>query len=75
MRIDTTNGYDIRIWSRTEYMTTVQSYSIRREKLTVKWNNSWVFSKLDKIFRDKRRAEEKAEERNDSLEPESMDLF
>jgi hypothetical protein len=75
MRIDTTNGYDIRIGSRTEYMTTVQSYSSRREKLTVKWNNSWVFSELDKIFRDKRRAEEKAEERNDSLEPESMDLF
>jgi hypothetical protein len=35
---DTWNGYTVRIGIREEYMTAVQYYSSRREKVTAKWN-------------------------------------
>jgi hypothetical protein len=65
---DTRNEYTIRIGTWEEYMTVVQYYSSRREKLTAKWKKSWVISELEKFIQDKRRAEEEAEEDEDKEE-------
>jgi hypothetical protein len=64
---DTWNGYTVRIGIREEYMTAVQYYSSRRERVTAKWNKSWVISELEKFIREKERAEE-AEEDGDEEE-------